>query len=132
MHEAFSRGASIMQTASGELGRTSNATPMQFPATGKAGWASTGLRRTFAKGEALYREGDPVDCRYRVISGTVLTSTLLRDGRCQIDAFHIPGAVLGLESSNVRSFTAEAIEPVAVEVFRRLAFADLLDGDRSS
>jgi CRP/FNR family nitrogen fixation transcriptional regulator len=74
-----------------------------------------------------------VDCRYRVVSGTILTSTLLGDGRRQIDAFHIPGAVLGLGLGNrdVSNFTAEAIEPVTVAVIRRSAFADFLDGERS-
>lgn len=120
-----------MQTAFVELGRTPNATAMQLSTAGGASCAPKGLRRTFAKGEVLFTEGEAMNCRYRVVSGTILTSTLLGDGRRQIDAFHIPGAVLGLGNCDVSSFTAEAIEPVTVEVFRRSAFADSLDGARS-
>lgn len=88
-------------------------------------------RRTFAKGEPLFAEGESAEYFYKVLSGTILTSMSLRDGRRQIDAFHIPGAVLGLENSNVRSCTAEAIEPVTAEVFRHSEFATLLDEDPS-
>jgi len=122
-----------MQTAFAEFGRTPNATAMQRPTTVRAGCMPKGLSRTFAKGEVLFKEGEAVDCRYRVVSGTILTSTLLGDGRRKIDAFHIPGAVLGLGLGNrdVSNFTAEAIEPVTVAVIRRSAFADFLDGERS-
>jgi len=124
-----------MQTAFVELGRTPNATAMQLSISGGANCAPKGLRRTFAKGEVLFKEGEAVDCRYRVVSRTILTSTLLGDGRRQIDAFHIPGAVLGLGlglgNRDVSNFTAEAIEPVTVAVIRRSAFADFLDGERS-
>jgi len=110
-----------MQTAFVELGRTPNAAGIRRLTIGRAScMLRKGLRRTFAKGEALFKEGEAVDCHYRVISGTFLASTLLKDGRRLIDAFHIPGAVLGLENCDVSSFAAEATEPVTVEVFRRL------------
>ncbi len=90
---------------------------------------SSGLRRTFAKGDALFAEGDPSDYFYEVVSGTVRTSKLLSDGRRQIDAFHLAGDIFGLENSKDRYFTAEAIEPVVVLAFRRTEFKTLLHTD---
>ncbi len=89
----------------------------------------SGLRRTFAKGDALFAEGDPSDYFYKVVSGTVRTSKLLSDGRRQIDAFHLAGDIFGLENSKDRYFTAEAIEPVVVLAFRRTEFTTLLHAD---
>ena len=88
-----------------------------------------GLRRTFAKGDALFAEGDVSDVFYKVISGWVRTSKLLSDGRRQIDSFHLAGDVFGLENSKERHFTAEAIEPVVVMAFRRNQFTTLLHAD---
>ena len=88
-----------------------------------------GLRRSFAKGDALFAEGDVSDVFYKVVSGTVRTSKLLSDGRRQIDSFHLAGDVFGLENSKERHFTAEAIEPVVVMAFRRTQFTTLLHAD---
>ena len=76
-----------MQTAFVELGRTPNATAMQLSISGGANCAPKGLRRTFAKGEVLFKEGEAVDCHDRTIVGTIRSSTLLGDSRRQIEAF---------------------------------------------
>lgn len=85
-----------------------------------------GTRRSFAKGEELFAEGGAADFFYKVVSGTVRTCKLLSDGRRQIDAFHLAGDVFGLESSEDHRFTAEAVEDVVVEAYRRSHFASLL------
>jgi len=86
----------------------------------------SGTRRSFAKGEELFAEGDASDFFYKVVSGTVRTCKLLSDGRRQIDAFHLAGDVFGLESGEDHRFTAEAVEDVVVEAYRRSHFASLL------
>ena len=83
-------------------------------------------RRSFAKSEELFAEGDTAEFFYKVISGTVRTSKLLSDGRRQIDTFHLAGDVFGLESGKEHGFTAEAVEAVIVESYRRSQFATLL------
>jgi CRP/FNR family nitrogen fixation transcriptional regulator len=91
--------------------------------------AAAGTRRSFAKGEQLFAEDDAADFFYKVVSGTVRTCKLLSDGRRQIDAFHLPGDVFGLESGADHRFTAEAVEAVVVEAYRRSHFASLLHDD---
>jgi CRP/FNR family transcriptional regulator, nitrogen fixation regulation protein len=88
--------------------------------------AAAASRRSFVKGEELFTEGDPADFFYKVVSGTVRTCKLLSDGRRQIDVFHLPGDVFGLESGADHGFTAEAVEDVVVEAYRRSQFASLL------
>ena len=83
-------------------------------------------RRSFAKGEELFAEGDKAECFYKVVSGTVRTCKLLSDGRRQIDAFHLPGDMFGLESGQDHRFTAEAVDDVIVEAHRRSHFTSLL------
>jgi CRP/FNR family nitrogen fixation transcriptional regulator len=49
----------------------------------------------------------------------VRTITLLSDGRRQIDAFHLPGDVFGLEAGPNHRFSAEAVDKVVVVAYRR-------------
>jgi CRP-like cAMP-binding protein len=57
-----------------------------------------GTRRAFDRGEEIFAEGEPCSVFFKVVSGTVRTGKLLADGRRQIDTFHFPGDVFGLES----------------------------------
>jgi CRP/FNR family transcriptional regulator, nitrogen fixation regulation protein len=84
------------------------------------------VRRRFAKGEALFAEGDRAEFFYKIVSGTVRTAKLLSDGRRQIEAFHLAGDVFGLESGQDHRFTAEAVDDVVVETYRRRHSASLL------
>ena len=88
-----------------------------------------GQRKTFAKGDILFSDGDPSDYFYKIVSGIVRTSTILSDGRRQIDGFHFAGDIFGLDNSQVRHFTAEALEPLVVEAFRRSRFTSLVHAD---
>jgi CRP/FNR family nitrogen fixation transcriptional regulator len=85
-----------------------------------------GTRRTFARGEELFAEGEAADFFYKVVSGTARVCKLLSDGRRQIEAFQLPGDIFGLESGAEHRFTAEAVEDVVVLAFRRSRFASLL------
>lgn len=93
---------------------------------GTTGAASTGQRRSVARGEELFAEGDSADFFYKVVAGTVRTVKLLSDGRRQIDAFHLAGDIFGLESGQEHRFTAEAVDEVVVLAFRRGRFTSLL------
>ena len=88
-----------------------------------------GVRRTFKRGEEGFAEGDPCSCFFTVVSGTVRTGKLLPDGRRQIDAFHLPGDVFGLESGDSHRFTAEAVDDVEVIAYRRSSFGTLVQSD---
>jgi len=103
--------------------------PAAVALRGIANMPAAGVRRSCAKGEELFAEGDPADFFYKVVSGTVRTCKLLSDGRRQIDAFHLAGDVFGLESSQEHRFTAEAVDDVVVEAHRRNHFASLLHDD---
>ena len=87
---------------------------------------SSATRRSFAKGEELFAEGDKAECFFKVVSGTVRTCKLLNDGRRQIDAFHLPGDMFGLDSGHDHRFSAEAVDEVVVEVYRRSHFTCLV------
>ena len=118
-----------MQTVFATASRTVPLISMARPMPRAPQAALAGLRRTFAKGDTLFAEGDPSDRFYKMISGTVRTSKLLSDGRRQIDSFHLAGDLFGLENSKDRHFTADAIEPVVVLAFRRTHFTTLLHAD---
>lgn len=91
--------------------------------------AVSGTRRVFDRGEEIFAEGEPCSVFYKVVSGTVRTGKLLTDGRRQIDAFHFPGDVFGLEGSENHRFTAEAVDPVVVVVYRRSNISALVRTD---
>lgn len=88
--------------------------------------SQAGTRRTFAKGEEVFAEGEAADFFYKVMSGTVRVCKLLSDGRRQIEAFPLPGDIFGLESGAEHHFTAEAVEDTVVLAFRRSRFASLV------
>src|SRR5471030_2374263 len=87
----FSLRGSAMQTVFTTASRTPPVIALARPMARAPQAAPIGLRRTFAKGDTLFAEGDPSDHFYRLVSGTVRTSKLLSDGRRQIDSFHLAG-----------------------------------------
>ncbi len=91
--------------------------------------AASGVRRSFGRGEEIFAEGEPCSVFYKVVSGTVRTGKLLADGRRQIDTFHFPGDVFGLESGETHRFTAEAVDKVVVLTYRRSNFGGLVQHD---
>ena len=79
----------------------------------------TGRRACFARGAAIYREGDVTDHLYKVVGGMVRTCKLLLDGRRQIAAFYLAGDMFGLEASKQHAFSSEAISEAHVLVVKR-------------
>src|SRR5579863_10512057 len=57
----------------------------------------TGARRSFARDDEIYAEGDSADCWFKVIAGTVRVCKLMADGRRQIAEFFFSGDCFGLD-----------------------------------
>jgi CRP/FNR family transcriptional regulator, nitrogen fixation regulation protein len=88
-----------------------------------------GSTRTLAKDEEVFAEGDRAAFFYRVVSGAIRTSKLLSDGRRQIDAFHLPGDLFGLEAGEEHRFSAEAVGDAVVVAYRRCSVETLSASD---
>ena len=80
-----------------------------------------GVAMPFLRNEEIYGQDEPADFVYRVISGTVRTCRQLADGRRQVEAFHLPGDVFGLECGDVHYASAEAVVDCEVDLVRRSA-----------
>jgi CRP/FNR family transcriptional regulator, nitrogen fixation regulation protein len=90
-----------------------------------------GSRRSFARNDEIFAEGDQADSWFKVVSGTVRLSKLLADGRRHIAEFYFAGDCFGLDNLPERLFTAEAIGDVAVMRYPRRATERLIDEDPS-
>ena len=86
-----------------------------------------GSRRSFARNEEVFAEGDAADSWFRVISGTVRICKLLADGRRHIAEFYFAGDCFGLDSMAERLFSAEAVSDVIVMRYPRRATERLID-----
>ena len=78
-----------------------------------------GAVHNFPQDQEIFSEGADADYFYKVVSGVVRTCKFLVDGRRQIDAFHIPGDVFGLESGTEYRLSAEAVSDCTVIAFRK-------------
>ena len=78
-----------------------------------------GQAKSFGKGEVIFREDEPNDCVYLVLSGVVRGSKVLADGRRLIARFAFPGQLLEYDRQPRCPFTAEAITPVNTISIRR-------------
>jgi CRP/FNR family nitrogen fixation transcriptional regulator len=86
-----------------------------------------GSRRSFARDEEIYAEGDRADCWFKVVSGTVRICKLMADGRRHVAEFFYAGDCFGLDGANERIFAAEAVGEVIVMRFNRAATERLID-----
>lgn len=93
--------------------------------TSAAPFGFTGPCLRHARDEAIFGEGDPADYIYQVISGSIRTCRWLRDGRRQIDAFHLAGDYFGIEAGDTHRVTAEAMADTTVRMVRRGTLSDL-------
>jgi CRP/FNR family nitrogen fixation transcriptional regulator len=84
-----------------------------------------GLVRSYARKSEIVREGDPANHVYEVVSGTVCTCKVLREGHRQIAGFYFAGDIFGLESEKKRSVSAEAIANTKVRIFKKQALIAL-------
>ena len=73
----------------------------------------------YRRGTEIFGEGEETEYVYQIVSGAMRTYKLLSDGRRQINSFHLPGDMFGLESGPTHRFSAEAIVETKVEITRR-------------
>ena len=84
-----------------------------------------GIVRSYPRKWEIVREDDPTDHIYEVVSGTVCTCKMLREGRRQIAGFYFAGDVFGLESAQHHSVAAQAITNAKVRIFNKRALRAL-------
>ena len=84
-----------------------------------------GVVRSYPRKSQIIREDDTADHVYEVVSGTVCTCKMLREGRRQIAGFYFAGDILGLESPKKHSVTVEAITNAQVRIFKKRELTSL-------
>jgi CRP/FNR family nitrogen fixation transcriptional regulator len=99
---------------------TAFATENEGPIRLKVGLGGvSGKEISYDRDEEIYGEGEPAEYIYCVKRGAVRTFKLLRDGRRQIDAFHLPGEYFALTSGANHMLTAEAVVESRVALVKR-------------
>lgn len=78
-----------------------------------------GATMSYPRNAEIFGENEPADHLYKVLSGSVRTYKILSDGRRQIGEFYLPGDIFGLDFSDERALSAEAITDTKVLVLRR-------------
>jgi CRP-like cAMP-binding protein len=78
-----------------------------------------GASMSFRRNAEIYGEGEPADYLYKILTGTARTYKVLSDGRRQIGGFYLPGDILGLETTEEHSFSAEAISGCKTLLIKR-------------
>ncbi|WP_198034089.1 fumarate/nitrate reduction transcriptional regulator Fnr [Acidihalobacter ferrooxydans] len=66
-------------------------------------------RRPLQRGTTLYDQGQHFDALYAVRSGSIKSFTRDDDGTEQINAFYLPGEILGLDAINANSHPGAAV-----------------------
>src|SRR5262249_39987767 len=88
-----------------------------------------GVVRSYARKREIIREDDPATRIYEVISGTVCTTKMLRDGRRQVGGFYFSGDVFGLEATVKHTLAAQAITDVRVRIVKKQILSALALSD---
>jgi CRP/FNR family transcriptional regulator len=68
-----------------------------------------GGRRKVARGQTLFRSGEPFTAIYAVKLGFFKTEVLAADGRHQVTGFHMAGEVLGMDGISTETHNCDAI-----------------------
>jgi CRP/FNR family transcriptional regulator, nitrogen fixation regulation protein len=89
-----------------------------------------GFVRSYARSSEIIHEDEPANSAYEVLSGTVCTCKMLREGRRQIAGFYFPGDVFGLESAEKHNVAAQAITNAGVRIFKKQALTALASSNR--
>ena len=77
-----------------------------------------------ARGDMLFRQGEPFSSIYAVRSGAIKTSVIPKDGEEQIMGFYLPGEIIGFDSmgpgAHVSSATALETTAICAVPFSRM------------
>ncbi|HLP97906.1 MAG TPA: fumarate/nitrate reduction transcriptional regulator Fnr [Sideroxyarcus sp.] len=71
--------------------------------------ALTSIKRTFRRGEYLYRSGENFRALYAIRTGFFKTQVLHEDGREQVTGFQMPGEIIGLDAISTDAHTCDAV-----------------------
>ncbi len=71
--------------------------------------ALTSLKRTFRRGDYLYRSGERFRSLYAIRTGFFKTQVLHEDGREQVTGFQMPGEIIGLDAISTDAHTCDAV-----------------------
>ncbi len=71
--------------------------------------ALTSLKRTFQRGDYLYRAGEGFRSLYAIRSGFFKTQVLHENGREQVTGFQMPGEIIGLDAISSDAHTCDAV-----------------------
>jgi CRP/FNR family transcriptional regulator, nitrogen fixation regulation protein len=88
-----------------------------------------GIVRSYRRKGEIVCENGPANRIYEVVSGTVCTYRMLREGRRQVVGFYFAGDFFGLESAENRSLAAEAITDASVRIVNKQALSALALSD---
>jgi CRP/FNR family nitrogen fixation transcriptional regulator len=78
-----------------------------------------GIVRSYPRRCEIVHENAPANHIYEVISGTVCTYKVLKNGRRQITGFYFAGDVFGLDSAAKYPVAAEAIAKTEIRIFNK-------------
>ncbi|TAL03254.1 MAG: cyclic nucleotide-binding domain-containing protein [Rhodospirillaceae bacterium] len=90
---------------------------------------SLGTTMAVRRGQEIYAEGDPAECCYKVVEGSVRTVKLVADGGRQIGDILLPGDFFGFDSFGEHYFSAQAISASVVKRYPRRAVVTRAQGD---
>jgi CRP/FNR family nitrogen fixation transcriptional regulator len=88
-----------------------------------------GIVRSYPRKTGIIREDNPTNRIYEVISGTVCTCKMLREGRRQIAGFYFAGDLFGLEAGGSHALAAQAITDAKVRAVKKQALSALASSD---
>ena len=71
--------------------------------------ALTSLKRTFKRGDYLYRSGEPFRALFAIRTGFFKTQVLHEDGREQVTGFQMPGEIIGMDAICSDAHTCDAV-----------------------
>jgi CRP/FNR family transcriptional regulator len=75
----------------------------------------------------VFAEGGRAEAVWTLVSGSIMLSKLLHDGRRQVVGIVVPGDFLGLPMHAANGFTATTLTPTTLYRFDRARFTDLLN-----
>jgi CRP-like cAMP-binding protein len=112
--------ATLPIEAGRKSGYRANAQPTAARQDGLGALDRLGSVVSLRREQPLFREADPAEFYFKVVSGAVRSCKLLADGRRHVGDFFLAGDFIGLDAEASYSFTAEAVtETIVVRYSRR-------------